>query len=62
MKKEERKLYCCYSLPQKDYLKTNGINYEIVALNKNTKCTMWIYTKTEKLNELLNQWTLGCKN
>ena len=59
--KENKKLYCCYSLPLMKFLSNNDIKYELVALNKNTQCTMWIYVKNEKLNNLLNEWSLGCK-
>lgn len=57
-----KNLYCCYSVPQMKYLTENKINYELVALNKKTKCTMWIYLKTENLDNLLKEWTLGNKN
>ena len=52
-------LYCCYSVPLMSYLSNNGVNYEVVALNKNTHNTMWIYIRNEKLNKLLKQWSLG---
>ena len=58
---KNNKLYCCYSVPQKEYLNKNGVKYEICALNPNTKCTMWVYIKTKKLNNLLKEWTLGDK-
>ena len=31
------KLYCCYSLPLKNFLFEHGVKYEIVALH-NLKC------------------------
>lgn len=58
----KKRLYCCYSVPQMKFLCNNGIEYELVALNKNTKCTMWIYIKNEELNDLLKQWSLGEKS
>ena len=54
-------LYCCYSIPQMRFLIENGLKYELVALNPNTKCTMWVFVKNKKLDNLLNQWTLGSK-
>ena len=51
------RLYCCYSLPLKDFLFEHGVRYEIVALSPNTKSTMWVYIKDNKLDELLNQWS-----
>ena len=56
---KDSKLYCCFSVPLKNYLINNGIKPEIKAKNCNTDCTMWIFIKTEKLNKLLQQWSLG---
>lgn len=58
---KESKLYCCFSKPQRDFLIANGINPEIKAKNCNTDCTMWVFIKTDKLKELLKQWSLGKK-
>ena len=55
----DKPLYCCYSVPLMKYLSEHGIKYEIVALNKKTQCTMWIYLRNDRLNELLEQWSLG---
>lgn len=57
-----RRLYCCYSMPQRDYLKANGVEYEIVAENRNSHRPMWIYIKDEKLNMLLKKWSLRSKS
>lgn len=56
-----KKLYCCYSVPLRDFLKQHNIKYELCALNPNTKTTMWIYVKDDKLNELLTEWSKGSK-
>lgn len=56
------KLYCCYSLPLRNFLTNNNLKYEIVALSPNTKSTMWVYVKNEKLNKLLKEWSLGNKS
>lgn len=58
----EKKLYCCYSVPLKDFLRSKGIKYEIVALSPNTKSTMWVYMKDEKLDKCLEEWSLGSKS
>ena len=55
------KLYCCYSLPLRDFLSKNNCRYEIVALSPNSKSTMWIYVKNEKLDKLLKEWSLRNK-
>lgn len=59
---KDNKLYCCFSVPQKDFLRQHDIKYELCALNPKTKCTMWIYIKNEKLNKLLKEWSLGSKS
>ena len=51
------KLFTCFSVPLMQFLTSNNIKYELVALNPNTKNTMWIYIKNEQLNKYLNQWS-----
>lgn len=51
------KLYCCYSLPLRNYLRKNGMKYNLAALNPNSKKLFWVYIKNEKLDELLNKWS-----
>ena len=60
--KESKLLYICYSIPQRDYLKVNGIRYEDGVKSFNTNCPFWVYIKNEKLDKLLNEWTLGSKS
>ena len=55
---KESKLYCCFSVPLRDYLSENGIRYDMCALNEKTHKTMWIYIRTDKLNNLLKTWSL----
>ena len=55
--KKNKKLYCCYSLPLREYLYDNGVEYELAALNPNSKSLFWIYIKTEKLDKLLTKWS-----
>ena len=50
-------LYCCYSLPLRNYLRDNGVRYRLCALNPNSKNRFWVYIKDEKLNILLNEWS-----
>lgn len=50
-------LYCCYSLPLRNYLRDNGMKYKLAALNPNSKKLFWVYIKNEKLNNLLNEWS-----
>ena len=51
------KLYCCYSLNLRNFLYQNGLKYELCALNPNSKTMFWVYLRTEKLNNLLKQWS-----
>lgn len=50
-------LYCCYSLPLRNYLRNNGVKYKLAALNPNSKKLFWAYVKDEKLDNLLNEWS-----
>ena len=59
---KDSKLFCCFSVPLRDFLAENNIRYEICALNEKSKKTMWIYIRTEKLNKLLETWTLKKPN
>ena len=52
-------LYCCYSKPLKDYLNQNGLAYEIKGKNPTTDKVFWVYIRNEKLNSLLEMWSLG---
>ena len=51
------KLYCCYSVNLRNFLKNNGVTYELCGLNSNNHQMFWVYIKDEKLNQLLNKWT-----
>ena len=53
----EVELYCCYSLPLRNYLYENGLRYKLAALNPNSQKLFWIYVKDERLNYLLNKWS-----
>ena len=54
---KDSSLYCCYSVPLRDYLLENGLRYEICACNPNSGKMMWIFIRTEKLNQLLYNWS-----
>lgn len=53
-----KSVYCCYSLNLRNYLSEQGIHYEICALNPNNRAMFWVYIRTPKLNNALNQWTI----
>lgn len=50
-------LYCCYSLPLRNFLRDNGLRYELCALNPNSQQRFWVYIKNKKLEALLNRWS-----
>ena len=54
-------LYCCYSLNLREFLYNNGLRYKLAALNPNSKSLFWVYVKDEKLDRLLNEWSMNKK-
>jgi len=54
----DNKLFPCYSLPLRDFLKSKQIRYEIVGLHPESKCMFWVYIKNEQLNNALKKWKL----
>ena len=50
-------LYCCYSLSLRNYLKNNGVEYKLCALNPNSKQRFWVFVKDKNLDSLLNKWS-----
>ena len=52
-------LYCCYSLNLREFLYNNGLRYKLAALNPNSKSLFWVYVKDEKLDKLLNEWSMN---
>ena len=53
----EVELYCCCSLPLRNYLYEKGLRYKLAALNPTSQNLFWVYVKDEKLNDLLNKWS-----
>lgn len=51
-----KRLFCCYSVHLRDYLKSLGFRYELCALNPNSKAMFWAYMRTNELNNALNNW------
>lgn len=58
---KDSKLFCCYSVPLRDYLLAHGQKYEICAKNPNSDILMWIFIRNEKLNKLLCTWSQSKK-
>ena len=59
---KESKLYCCFSVPLREYLAQQNIRYELCAVNPNSNKMFWVYIRDEKLNECLKIWSLRKKN
>ena len=55
------KIYCCYSLPLRKYLYENGLEYELAALDPNSKKLFWVYFMTDDLSSLLSKWSKNKK-
>lgn len=49
------KLYC-YSTTLMHFLKANGIRYEYTTLHKRTGNRMWVFTKTDAVKSLLDEY------
>ena len=50
-------LYCCYSIGLRNYLRDNGVEYKLCALNPNSQKRFWVYIKDENLDALLCKWS-----
>lgn len=61
IKDKEIELYCCYSLNLREFLYNNGLRYKLAALNPNSKSLFWVYVKNEKLDKLLDEWSMNKK-
>jgi hypothetical protein len=53
---KETKYYYCYSYPQKEFLKKNGLRYIMAAINQSTNKRFWLFESCEELNRLLQEW------
>lgn len=52
----QMRYYYCYSYPQKEFLKNNGLRYITAAINQSTQKRYWLFEGTEELNKLLQKW------
>lgn len=57
MKNNKYKAYKCFSVPQKDFLLLQGLEYLSVALDPKTKNTFWLFLRNEELDKALTLWT-----
>ena len=53
---KDKRFYYCYSYPQKEFLKKNGLRYILVANNMSTNKRYWVFESCEELDRLLQEW------
>lgn len=56
-----KKIFCCYSVPLRDFLYHNGVKYDLCAINPNSNTMFWAYVREEKLDKLLTDWSNGIR-
>ena len=61
MSMKNSKLYCCYSVPLKNYLAENNMRYELSGKHPVTDFMFWVYVRTEELNKYLSNWSRSNK-
>lgn len=50
------RIFCCYSICLRDYLLDNGVKYDVVGLNPNSKKMFWGFYRDDELDALLRLW------
>jgi hypothetical protein len=54
--KMEFKGYKCFSVPQKNFLLSKGLEYIIVALDPKSHYTFWLFLRNDELDKALTEW------
>lgn len=54
--KRKSKVYRCYSVPQKEFILSKGLEYLDVFEDKEEK-TFWLFLRCDELDRLLTQWS-----
>ena len=49
--------FFCYSPNLYKHLRQGGVKYICTGLNENTMRQFWVYSRTDKLNDLLTKYT-----
>jgi hypothetical protein len=52
----ENKYFYCYSMPLKDFLKSQGLKYITKAINPRTNTTYFMFEKGEDLDKAICKW------
>lgn len=58
MEKQKYKAYKCFSVKQKEFLMSKGLEYLTVALDPKTQFTFWLFLRSEELDKALTEWKL----
>jgi len=51
--------YKCFSVPQKEFLMSRGLEYITVAKDPKTLDTFWLFLRNKDLDVCLTQWQLN---
>lgn len=57
MDNKKFKAYKCFSVPQKDFLISKGLEYITVATDPKSGNTFWLFLRCDELDELLTEWS-----
>jgi len=52
-----RKYYDCFSIDQMKYLRENGVEPTRARIHHESKNTIWVFIRNEKLDALLTKWS-----
>ena len=55
-------IYRCYSVNLQQFMSMYGIRYFLIAIDVVTNKKFWAYEKTDKFNQLLQQWENNSPN
>lgn len=49
--------YKCFSVPQKNFLLSQGLEYITIAKDPKSLSTFWLFLKSKKLDLALTEWS-----
>lgn len=49
-------VYRCYSVNLQQFMTKHNVQYFLIAIDAVTRRTFWAYEKTERFNNLLQEW------
>lgn len=57
MEKSKSRTYMCFSVAQKDFLRSRGQEYVCVGLHQESLKTFWAFLRCDELDKLLDEWS-----